>query len=234
MMTRLALSLLLLLLCNTSFALQVLDASNGETVVAKISQQEMSRIAIDKGRLKELPFTDGELIVEKDEVNGQVFIKPALPGTKPINVWAVDDQGHTYGLMLQPTDIPAESIIIRDRSAHHAEKSSIERSGSYQRVIKNMILAMATGDVPNGIELREMRREIPIWEEARLTLRALYIGHSIVGEKYQLTNVSEKPMVISEPELSRHGVIAVSVENMNLAPGDSSNVFIVREKKDNE
>lgn len=235
-MTRLASSLLtLLLLSNPASALQVLDASDGETLVARISQREMSRIAIDKGRLRKLPFTEGDLIVEKDEENGQVFVRPAtIEGAKPINVFVIDDRGRTYGLLLQPADIPSENIIIRDR-ATKSEKSSIEKKGgSHQRVIKNMVLAMVTAASPNGVEVREMRQEIPLWQEARLTLQRAYIGRSVVGEIFLLTNVSNKPMVITEPELSRRGVISVSVENMNLAPGESTDVFVVREKKDNE
>lgn len=234
-MTRLALSslLTLLLLSNPAHALQVLDASDGETLVAKISQREMTRIAIDKGRVRKLPLTEGDLIVEKDEDNGQVFVRPASADAKAINVFVIDARGRTYGLLLQPADIPAENIIIRDRAAK-SEKSSIEKSGSYQRVIKNMVLAMATDASPNGVEVREMRQEIPLWQESKLMLQRTYIGRSVVGEKFLLTNVSGKPMVIAEPELSRRGVISVSVENMNLAPGESTNVFVVREKKDNE
>jgi len=235
-MTRLALSslLTLLLLSNPARAIQVLDASDDKPLIANISQREMSRIAIDKGRVRKLPFAEGELIVEKDEENGQVFVRPAIEGTtKSINVFVIDDRGRTYVLLLQPSDIPAENIIIRDR-ATKSEKSSIEKSGSYQRVIKNMVLAMATDASPNGVEVREMRQEIPLWQEAKLLLQRIYIGRSVIGEKFILANVSEKPMVIAEPELSRRGVISVSVENMNLAPGESTNVFVVREKKDNE
>lgn len=235
-MTRLALSslLTLLLLSNPAHALQVLDASDDKPLVANISLREMSRIAIDKGRVRKLPMTEGELIVEKDEENGQVFVRPASEeATKPINVFVIDDRGRTYVLLLQPADIPAENIIIRDRSTK-SEKSSIEKSGSYQRSIKNMVLAMATDASPSGVEVREMRQEIPLWQEAKLLLQRIYIGRSVVGEKFILTNVSGKPMVIAEPELSRRGAISVSVENMNLAPGESTNVFVVREKKDNE
>ena len=36
-------------------------------------------------------------------------------------------------------------------------------------------------------------------------------------------------MVIHEQELYQAGVLAVSVENMNLKPSESSNVFVIRE-----
>ncbi len=233
-MIRLASSLLVLLLSNAALAAQVFDVSPGDTVTAKISTRAMNRVAIDNGRLAKFPYTTGELIVEKDEQNGQVFVRPeAIVGTNPINAYAIDDQGRTYTLMFLPTDIPAESVILRPR-ANKVDKSSIEGSGRYFQVLKNMTLAVATDDNPPGIEVREVMQDIPLWQEARLTIQKLFVGNAVVGEQYKLTNISDKAMVVQEQELDRRGVLAVSVENMNLAPGESTNVFIVREKKDDE
>lgn len=233
-MIRLGSSLLALLLSNAALAAQVFDVSPGDTVTAKISMRAMNRVAIDNGRLTGFPYTTGELIVEKDEPNGQVFIRPtAIDSTRPINAFAIDGRGRTYTLLLLPTDIPAESVILRPR-ASKVDKSSIEGSGHYFQVLKNMVLAIATDDNPPGIEVREVMQDIPLWQEARLTIQKLFVGNAVVGEQYKLTNISEKPMVVQEQELDRRGVLAISVENMNLAPGESTNVFIVREKKDDE
>ena len=68
----------------------------------------------------------------------------------------------------------------------------------------------------------------------RLVLTRTYVGTAITGEKYVLTNVSGKSMVIAEQELYQAGVIAVSVEKLNLKPDESSNVFVIRSRNDHE
>ena len=55
---------------------------------------------------------------------------------------------------------------------------------------------------------------------------------ALVGEKYQLTNVSKQRMVIDERELYRRGVLAVMVETLELEPGESTQIMVVLEGRD--
>jgi hypothetical protein len=59
-----------------------------------------------------------------------------------------------------------------------------------------------------------------------------HAGRRLVGEKYQLTNVSKQRMVIDERELYRRGVLAVMVETLELEPGESTQVMVVLEGRD--
>jgi conjugal transfer pilus assembly protein TraK len=54
----------------------------------------------------------------------------------------------------------------------------------------------------------------------------------LLGEKYQLTNVSSSRMVIDERELYRRGVLAVMVDSLELEPGEATNVMVVLEGRD--
>ena len=45
-----------------------------------------------------------------------------------------------------------------------------------------------------------------------LTLQRVLLGESVVGEKYQLTNLGTNAIEFAEPDLYRSGVMAVSVE----------------------
>mgnify|MGYP000573642414 CR=1 FL=1 len=55
---------------------------------------------------------------------------------------------------------------------------------------------------------------------------------ALLGEKYQLTNVSSSRMVIDERELYRRGVLAVMVDSLELEPGEATNVMVVLEGRD--
>lgn len=229
------LALALLAATSAANALQVKEGNEGEVLTCNISLREMTRLTVDDARIKFLRFRDGDLIVEKDEESGQMFIGPGDFSGKPINAFLKDSKGRNFGLLLQPIDMPADSIVVKERGAlRKSGGTKLEKSGAYERVIKNMTLAMAGDGQPSGVEIREMREDVVLWKDTKLTLQRLYLAASIVGERYALINIGNRAVTIAEQELFRKGVLAVSVENMNLAPGDTTAVFIVRERKLNE
>ena len=234
-MTRLAsswLAALALLSATSATALQVKEGVEGEVLTANISLREMTRLSVEGARVKTLRFRDGDLEVEKDDDTGQMFIGPGDFSGKPINAFLLDNKGRNFGLLLQPVDMPADSIVIKERGAlRQSGGTKLEKSGAYERVVKNMVLAMAADGQPAGVEIREKREEVVLWKDTRLTLQRLYLAATIVGERYVLSNIGKGPVTIAEQELFRKGVLAISIETMNLAPGDSTSVFIVRERK---
>ncbi len=70
---------LLLALSSPASALQILDAKDGETVLGKISQKEVTRISVERGRIRKVTGNTGEFVLEKDEDKGQIFIRPVSP-----------------------------------------------------------------------------------------------------------------------------------------------------------
>ena len=214
-------------------ALQILEGADGQTLVGKISQKELTRVVVERERIRRVTGNAGEFFLEKDEERGQIYIRPAAEGaTKPINLFVATDRS-TLTLLLQPVDLPAETILIKP-SRDQREPARVERSSSYVRSIKNLLLTMASDALPRDMDVREVSQDVALWQGARFTLTRKYVGRALVGEKYLLTNVSAVPMVITEQELYKEGVVAVSVENMNLRTGESSNVFIIRERSDRD
>ena len=75
---------LLLALSSPASALQILDAKDGETVLGKISQKEVTRISVERGRIRKVIGNAGEFVLEKDEEKGQIFIRPvSAEATRP-------------------------------------------------------------------------------------------------------------------------------------------------------
>ena len=211
-----------------------MEGVDGEILYGKLSLKEMTRISVSGARIKKWYFNDGELILDKDVDNGFILIKPVRP-KKPVNLFITDDKGGTHTLLLEPTDMPAENIFVKDKEQQRrAEASEIEEGEPYERILKNMVLAMALEIPPRGIEMREVHKEVLLWKEAKFVLTRQFIGRNVIGERYLLLNRSDSDMVISEEELFRTGILAVSVEKPNLQPQESTNVFVVRERTQNE
>ncbi len=226
--------LLLLALSLPASALQVVDAKDGETAFAKISQKELTRIAFAQGRIRKVTGNAGEFVLEKDEDKGQIFIRPAQAGsTKPINLFLTSERS-TVALLLQPIDSPSDSIVIREGRQAEVSPSSVERSGRHIRAIKNLLLAMATDALPDDMEIRETVRELALWPGVRLTLQRVYLGTGIAGEKYQLANIAKADLSLSESDLYKPGVMAVSLERRTLRSGEATNLFVIRERLAND
>jgi conjugal transfer pilus assembly protein TraK len=178
----------------------------------------------------------GELVLECDKDKGEVYIRPVGKSSKPINLFVSSTQA-TYTLLLHRSDTPADTIVIRDPSARllkpdNTNPSPSGTSANHIRAMKALLVAMASDRVPPDVRVEEVNRLVPLWLEARLSLMRRYEGRGLVGEKYLLQNISPTLMVLAEQEFDREGaqVMGVSIENHNLQPGVTTNVFVIRQE----
>ena len=244
---------------GSAHALQVIEARDGVTVQASVSLKEPTRIKVEGAAITDVfgnvyssncaqsapasggapqpaPAVNpaGEIALECDRDKGEIFIKPIGQGAKPINLF-VSTSLATYTLLLSRVDMPADTIVIKDRSAS-AKRAGPDadrfpaRSGSHVRALKAMLVALASDQAPSDMRVEEVGRPLQLWKEARLTLMRVLEGRGMIGEVYILTNVSSQPMVLAEEEFDRDGdrVLGVAIEHHNLRPGDSTNVYVLR------
>ena len=229
-----SLILLALLLGDPVHALQIVDAQDGQTALGKVSRKEVTRIAFERGRVRKVTGNSGEFVLDKDDERGQIFLRPTDPqSTKPINLFLTSDRG-TVALLLQPVDTPSDSIVIREPRARSTAPTRLEASGRHVRTIKNLLLALADDALPDDMEVKEPARDISLWLGTRLSLQRVLLGSGVVGEKYLLTNIGNTTMALAETEFFKSGVMAVSVEQPHLRPGEASNLFVIRERNSDD
>ena len=121
--------------------------------------------------------------------------------------------------------------MIRDRSRLRQDAKVFGADESRNTAIRRVMLALARDTDPEDMIAKDAMEIVPLWNEARFVLVRTLEG-PLVGEKYQLTNVSKSRMVIDERELYRRGVLAVMVETLELEPGESAQVMVVLEGRD--
>jgi conjugal transfer pilus assembly protein TraK len=216
---------------RSAFAVQNIDGADIDRKEAVISLREPTRLAIEHGRIREVISVRGEIDKLTDEVAGQVFLTLPTDTAKPINIFVTDENNVTYSLMLVPQDVPAETIILRT-SVRMRETGGSNKAPSYQRAVKNLILTMADSDNKQGGQ--QINTVIPLWENVRLVLDRRYNQSGLIGERYLLVNLSNEEIVIAEQEFYRRGVLAVAVEYHNLAPAQSTTIFVVRQRGDDD
>lgn len=239
-----------LALASAAHALQTVDVRDGQSVTAKMSLTEQTRIKIDRGRILDVlgdiydpqRNSAGRFVLEKDDQAGEIFIRLLDPSLlRPVNLFVKGERG-TFGLVLQPVDMPLETIVLRDRGealvgaggaiavAQGVSDTPFPKNTSHVRAIKAMWLAMAGDAVPRDVQVRAMNREVALWREARFVLDRVYVANAMVGELYTLTNVSAQPMVLAEQELYRDGVLGVAIQDHQLRPGQATVVYVVRSR----
>ena len=237
---------LLLLADPAAHALQIVEAHDGQSVLAQLSRKEVTRIAFETGRVRKVTGSVGEFLLEKDDERGQIFVRPTDPNsTKPINLFLTSDRG-TVALLLQPVDTPSDSIVIREPRESRASGTSgasgeggmtanrAKAEGRHVRTLKNLLLALAQDALPEDMDTTEVARDINLWPGTRLTLQRILRGTGIVGEKYLLTNIGDTTLEVAESALFKTGVMAVSVERAVLVPGEATNLFVIRERSSHD
>lgn len=184
----------------------------------------------------------GEIVLECDRDKGEIYIRPVGESNKPVNLFISSAQA-TYTLVLRRSDTPADTIVIRDKTPRQVQPAAAGAQGphgtfgpsaNHVRSMKAMLVAMASDRVPPDIRVDEVNRPMQLWAEARFSLMRRYEGRGLLGEKYLLQNVSPVVMVLAEQEFDRPDskdggqVVGVAIENHNLRPGESTNVFVIR------
>ena len=182
----------------------------------------------------------GEIVLECDRDKGEIYVRPFGDSAKPINLF-VSSANATYTLLLRRSDTPADTIVIRDKaplqlSAAASTQGSLGPSANHIRALKALLAAMASDRVPADLRVEEVNRPVQLWAEVKFSLMRRYEGRGLLGEKYLLQNVSNTVMVLAEQEFDREdgqgggvaGVAGVAIENHNLKPGETTNVFVIR------
>jgi conjugal transfer pilus assembly protein TraK len=181
----------------------------------------------------------GEIVLECDREKGEIYVRPVGDSSKPVNLFVSSAQA-TYTLLLRHSDTPADTIVIRDKTPRAVQASASVAQGPQGpsanpiRAMKALLLAMASDRVPPDIRVDELNQPVQLWAEAKFSLMRRYEGRGLVGERYQLQNVSPAAMVLAEQEFDRPDsaitgqVAGVAIEHHNLRPGETTAVFVIR------
>jgi conjugal transfer pilus assembly protein TraK len=218
-------------------ALQLLDARDGVSVAAKLAQKEPTRIKVEGAAIGEVfgdVFNDktnpnGEVIVETDPAKGELYVRPAATtATKPINLF-VSTAHATYTLVLQPLDMPSDTIVLRDRTPRVTRSPSDQsKAPNHVRALTALLVAMASDTPLAETRVEDTAIDVRLWQDTRFTLLRRYETPGLVGERYLLTNLGDKALGLESRWFMRNGVLGVAVEQAMLEPNGSTNVFVLR------
>jgi len=221
---RLSLAILLFVMyVSKALATVVIEPSDAKSVFVTVSLKDINRI--------ELPEDVVEALSSKPidvKIKGRnIFVK--LLDSTPSELFITTEK-RTISLILIPKDIPAETVIVRDKvEGSTSYTSGFTSSGmAYEETIKEIIFSLAK-EIP-------LAGYIPVYPKSEeeilqgLSAKKVYViqGLMVQGEKYEIKNTSEQDMDLSEEMFYEEGVLAVSLSKYALKPNERATLFIVR------
>ena len=241
-------------------ATQFINVRDGDSSIANVSQKDPTRIKLQSGKIVDVVGDvydkdrnpNGRITVMADGDSGEIFVQPVHvggEGYKAVTLTLKTDMG-TYALLLTPLDMPADAIVMQSKgkaqppgaarpTASYSQEPTRGQtaeftSSSYVRSIKGWMLAMASNRAPEAVDVRRIDKKVALWNEVTFTLEDSWIGKAMVGDRFVLTNVSDRVVILDEREFYRDGVLAVTVFKHQVDPGASTPVWILRARAEQD
>lgn len=224
-----------------------------KTIEASISSQGLTRIAVKGDRISNVFGATGDYVLEADEDQGQIFIRPADVSSfafggvkpKPIHLTLVTEGGHTQDLRLLPQDKVPDAIILKTNEDIKQEVLKEKNSAPIMREeVADLIRASRDGRIPLGY--KSMPLDLQTLQGPYLLVKELK-GEKLRCLTYEVKNQSSSSLVLSEEEFSKTNAwrqsskypayfsgsvssespIAILISKKTLNPGEGANVYVV-------
>lgn len=228
------LSVFLIALALSANAAQTFRVKDGDTITVKISSRDITRIAIEgEGKLDDIKVAAGLLDIVPDLEKGEVTVRPLGGAPAVFSFLLTDDLGATYTLVAEQHDVPTETVLLRiDNSKRSRDQEGERRTDPYVESVKQLMKGMALNKTPDGFTLDDIQVKVPLWKETNIVMTQTYTGYELLGEVYQIQNVSKEEIIFSEKEFFEFGenVRAVAMEQLQLDAGATTYLYVVRSK----
>jgi conjugal transfer pilus assembly protein TraK len=227
-----------LVMASESHALKTLSLVEGESAFVEISSTDLNLVKLSSPGVK--PYT-GDQSIEAKVVGSNVFVGwPPGANPKPAEIFFVTSTG-TFSLIMVPKSIPGETIILRTPEEGITDAIEWEKANDYVTGLKELIKGMYRGIPPRGFAVTEVKQASDKKGALQDTLLTIYVGASITGEEHSVKNISGEVIYFGKPAEERRyaeqvfaapGILAVSIDKHELAPGEETKVYLVRKNSE--
>lgn len=230
MVKLLSLTFMLLLLSGTSFAVQIKPVKNNQSVSAKISSSELSRIFVINDRIQATRGINGAYDIIKDEKQGMIFIKPSpYFANRPFNLFVTTEQGRTYNLLLMPMKIPAATIELKPLTPSIKLADHWERNSPYVETLIQLMNGMVNDKQPDGYVVIPVEGKISRFPSFTMQLVTVYRGNNLQGEIWRIKSCVRKTVSIKPNEFFQRNTRAIALQDETLSSGSETYLYKVND-----
>ena len=195
-----------------------------------LSKQGLTRITVKEDRILHVFGNTGDYVLEADEDQGQIFIRPLVE--TPVHVTVTTEAGHTQDFRFLPQDKTPEALILKEEENinHELKRQKLAQEPLTQDEVRDLVEGCQRGKIPLGYS----SVSLPI----SLVPHSPLLTGEIRGEKlrcltYEVHNKTNEPLTLSEPTfiktlpLKESEIIAISMPHKTLTPGERRPVYVV-------
>lgn len=215
-------------LVGQGYALQVKPVKDDQSVSAKISSKELSRIFVKGDRIQATRGINGTYELIKDEKQGMVFVKPTpYFANRPFNLFITTENGHTYNLLLVPMDIPAENIQLRPLSPSIKLAEHWEKNSPYVEKLIQLMNSMVNQEEPDGYAIIPVKGKVIKYPDVTMQAIMVYRGSQLQGEIWCIKNCTRKTIHLKPNQFFQKYTRAIALEDETLGSGDETYLYKV-------
>jgi len=235
---------MLLLVGSTAQAAIVHPLDEMKVLEVPIAQDALTRIKIIDDRILHVFGNAGDYVLETDEYQGQIFIRPTpsleAVNSKSISLTLTTEAGYTQDLRLIPKNQAPETLILKINTDldQELEKDSFNESSFnekkrasaplFREEIEELIHACRENRIPLGY--KEVPLPLEMLQKPHLLIKEIQ-SQKLRGLTYRIQNNTKEPLVLYEPELAKklnlNTVVALLISKKTLTPGEGTDVYVV-------
>lgn len=212
--------------------LQKFTVKSNDTVIAIVSERELSRFIFAEDKIKQIFAINGELNYEVVDEN--LYIRPSIH--KPVNFFVSTEKGNTYKIIATPKDIPATQISITTKESVkevndtlHVNKG-ITGESIFRHKISKVIRAAKAGDSTVGYEVNKIGKSSRrnVIESVTSYFDSIWSNNELEAEKHIIRNESNRNIKIDKRCYLTGNFDAVYLASSYLSPGETTVIIKVR------
>lgn len=217
-MRKLVMCFLFITFSLNNYALQIKSVVDNETVSAKISSIDTTRIFVEGDRIKSVRGIKGAYERENDDEKGEIYITPRQ--SSAFTVLIETENARHFTLLLNPVSSPSDTLMLVPKGVGIKKAIRFENASDYQLTLTHLISAMSKGVLPEGYSLNEVdsKEVYSLGNIATLRLKTIYQGLAYQGEIFELTNTRSYPIKLDERSFFKAGTCAISFETIIVKP----------------
>lgn len=224
------LAIMLLFFCVQASAFQVKTIVNDEITQATISAHELSRIYVKGDRIAYVRGVEGAYTFKADQDSGAIYIKPnSSYQAKPFTLHVTTEQHSNYRLLLTPSDIPAESIVLVGMDEGKGPSVNVRSSVSVNALL-SLIAHMSKEEIMPDYVIQASDNKVLVANQPNglgKVLKKTYKGETLTGNIYELTNRGQGPIALQETMFYQLNTKAIALSTVVLAPGQQAKLYEV-------
>ena len=217
------LTALLLILPGCAFGVQNITVNELQPVRAVVSQNDINLISLKNDRIESLALPNS-VEVEQNTKNGSAFMR--FKSKSVVKGFLTTELGAKYQLEFVPSDIASETIILVAPGLKSADTVSARE---YTQMLAQLLRAMFNEAELDGYARGVNSKSLKI-NKIKLNLDVTYVGAAIEGQVLEFKNTTDKAIELKELDFYDPNVRAVSIVDKTVSPGDTTQVFIMRDK----